>query len=314
MTTHQREEAIRLTTEIEALRGTISQQNARLESEIEQRALSLAEVDELQGKLEQRSESIRDLQDQLSAIMLQRASRDNEISLLKEKLDVVEEELSQTRQAEALAAFMGDTESPPAEIPAADPPTSAITTQLVDEASLAAAIHRSLTAEVTGEEEGIPLDELVSKATHHTPIKEPASASPISPVSPIAATAPSTLSKGKPSTGGDEDHTIYFNQGNATLSTAEREKIDNCARNIRRFGRKVEVTVIGYAGSEGSPDQTERLSARRADAVRERLLEKGVSQSLVTVRGAGQDRRFTNRKAYRVEMIVTPVAVAEAVN
>ena len=48
--------------------------------------------------------------------------------------------------------------------------------------------------------------------------------------------------------------------------------------------------------------------------MRERLLEKGVSRNLVTVRGAGQDRRFSEWKARRVEMIVVPVAVAEAVN
>src|SRR5690606_26086026 len=142
---------------------------------------------------------------------------------------------------------------------------------LVDEASLAAAIHRSLTAEVTGEEEGIPLDELVLKTTHHTPKKA---------IAPVPEEAESSGKK----SAGDEDNTIYFNKGAATLSVAEREKIDICARSIRRFGRKVEVTVIGYAGSEGKPDQNERLSARRADAVRERLLEKGVSQSLITVR------------------------------
>ncbi|MEQ1843125.1 MAG: OmpA family protein, partial [Verrucomicrobiales bacterium] len=94
----------------------------------------------------------------------------------------------------------------------------------------------------------------------------------------------------------------------------EREKIDQCARAIRKYGRKAEVTVIGYAGAEGSPDQAEVLSARRADAVRERLLERGVIQSVVKVRGAGQDRRFSDGRARRVELVVIPVAVAESVN
>jgi outer membrane protein OmpA-like peptidoglycan-associated protein len=297
MTAQQREEAARLTTEIEALRATITEQTAKLESETEQRSHSLAEVEGLQGKLEQRSESIRELQDQLSAIIMQRASRDGEISVLKEKLLAVEAELSDAREAEALhsealSAMSAEMVSPEA-------------TPLLDEASLAAAIHRSLTAEASGEEEGISLDELVSKTTHHNP-------SPQKTVEP----APSAVEAGEKRsvTGSDDDHTVYFNEGTATLSVAELEKIDLCARAVRRFGRKVEVTVIGYAGGEGNPDQNERLSARRADAVRERLLEKGVSQNLVTVRGAGQDRRFTDWKARRVEMIVVPVAVAEAVN
>jgi outer membrane protein OmpA-like peptidoglycan-associated protein len=97
-------------------------------------------------------------------------------------------------------------------------------------------------------------------------------------------------------------------------SQAEIEKIDRCARSVRRLGRRVEVTVIGYAGSEGSSDFNESVSARRADAVRERLVERGVSQAVVKVKAAGQDRRFSDWKARRVEMIVAPIAVAETVN
>lgn len=300
MTAAQREEAAQLTTEIEALRTTIGEQTAKLESETEARTQSLVEVEGLREKLEQRSESIRELQDQLSAIMLQRASRDNEIAVLKEKLLAVEMELSEARQAEAahseaLSALYAEKEASP------------LTEPLVDEVSLAAAIHRSLTAEMSGEEEGTSLDELVPKTIHHTPQK---------PAEPAPAPEPVAVeSNGKKATAGsDDDHTVYFNEGTPTLGKAELEKIDLCARAIRRFGRKVEVTVIGYAGGEGTPDQNERLSARRADAVRERLLEKGVSQNLVTVRGAGQDRRFSDWRARRVEMIVVPVAVAEAVN
>ena len=105
-----------------------------------------------------------------------------------------------------------------------------------------------------------------------------------------------------------------FDESAFQLSDAEIRKIDQCAREIRRFGRKAEVTLVGYAGSEGSSDFSEGLSARRADAVRERLLERGVPQSIVKVKGAGRDRRFSDWKARRVDMIVAPVAVAETVN
>jgi len=255
ITKQQGEEKSRITAEVEALRETIAEQLARLEVETEGRSQSLAEVEALREKLEQRSESIRELQDQLSGIMLQRAARDNEISLLKEKLLVVGIELSAARQAGAPDPFTSFTSQEVAE-------------PLVDEVSLAAAIHRSLTAEVSGEEEGIALEELLHKTTHHTPRKD-------------AEPAPTALTSGgkKSVAGSDDDHTVYFNEGTATLSSTELEKIDLCARVIRRFGRKVEVTVIGYAGSEGNPDRNERLSAARADAVRERLLERGVSQN-----------------------------------
>jgi outer membrane protein OmpA-like peptidoglycan-associated protein len=74
------------------------------------------------------------------------------------------------------------------------------------------------------------------------------------------------------------------------------------------------VILIGYAGAEGTPDFAEALSARRADAVRERLIERGVSVGALKVRACGQDRRFTDWKARRVELILSPVAAAETVN
>ena len=154
------------------------------------------------------------------------------------------------------------------------------------------------------EDEGIPLDELPGQKSHHTPQK----AEVTEPKKPEPASEAVSWNAG------DEAFTVFFNESAYVLSRAETEKVDHCARSIRRLGKKVEVILVGYAGSEGTPDFNESLSARRADAVRERLIERGVSVSVLKVRAAGQDRRFTDWKARRVELILSPVAAAETVN
>jgi outer membrane protein OmpA-like peptidoglycan-associated protein len=264
--------------EIEALQVQLAAETGRFEEENALRQATLAEIEALREKLAARSESIRDLQNQISAVMMQRDSRDSELSALKDKLRAMEETLRD------LPGFGVNAFVKPPVIPVDPVALEAATQNLVSE---------------TATEVGISLDALTSTHSHHPP--KPASEASSEPASFAWA-------------GNDEDLTVFFNESASVPSQAEIEKIDRCARSVRRLGRRVEVTVIGYAGSEGSSDFNESVSARRADAVRERLVERGVSQAVVKVKAAGQDRRFSDWKARRVEMIVAPIAVAETVN
>lgn len=267
--------------EIAKLREQLAAETSRIEEEAALRKASLAEIETLREKLAARTESIRDLQNQVSAVMMQRDSRDSELSALKDKLRVMEDAQRESLAGLGIASL-----------------TAKATTPVVDPVVLEA-VSQSLVSAKVEEEEGISLDTIPAAQVHHPP---KAAAEP--------APEPVTASWA----GNDEDLTVFFNESASVPSQAEIEKIDRCARSIRRLGRRVEVTVIGYAGPEGSPDFNESVSARRADAVRERLVERGVSQSVVKVRAAGQDRRFSDWKARRVEMIVAPIAVAETVN
>ena len=264
--------------EIEKLHVQLAAETGRFEEESALRQASLAEIEDLREKLAARSESIRDLQNQISAVMMQRDSRDSELSALKDKLRAMEETLRDL-QGFGVNAFV-------------KPPVIQVDPVALEAATL------NLVSE-TATEVGISLDALTSTHSHH-------------PLKPTSEASPEPASSAW--TGNDEDLTVFFNESASVPSQAEIEKIDRCARSVRRLGRRVEVTVIGYAGSEGSSDFNESVSARRADAVRERLVERGVSQAVVKVKAAGQDRRFSDWKARRVEMIVAPIAVAETVN
>jgi outer membrane protein OmpA-like peptidoglycan-associated protein len=111
-----------------------------------------------------------------------------------------------------------------------------------------------------------------------------------------------------------DDDSVFFDEASAALTERSLGRIDEFARNLRRGGSRASVAIIGFAGSEGSADYKETLGAKRADAVRERLIERGVPRSRISVKSAGQDRRFSNWRARRVEMILIPNAVAESVN
>ncbi len=261
--------------EIARLTEEIKSQQGHLNRYAQQKEESLAELDRLRSKVEKRGTSIRELQSQISSIMMQRASRDNEISLLKDKLRAVEADL---RKAEKVEPEAGETE-----------PTM----------SLESAIKKSLADD--SDNSGASLDELEESESHHEPapaLSEPVKATP----SP------------QPVSGEADDMAVYFDESGDGLSDDALKKIDSCARSFRQSGKKMELTVIGFAGSEGSTNFIEALSARRADSVRQRLLQRGVPQSSINVQSAGRDRRFSDWKARRVEMILAPQAVAERVN
>lgn len=263
------------TPDIASLRARIEAQEKTIAQYVEQRRQSVEEIERLRSKVAKRGDSIRELQSEISNIMMQRAARDNEISLLKDKLRAVEKELAQIHRT-------GKASSPEA---------------LQD---LEAAIQSTLLTEQAAGATGTSLDDLQADTSgHHTLAGED------------RGTATEEAGEAQVD---DDDNTVYFDENSSSLTDVAVGRIDEFARTVRRSGRKLSVSVIGFSGQEGSADYNESLSAKRADAVRERLLERGVPQSLVTVESSGQDRRFSNWRARRVELVPVPNAVAETIN
>src|SRR3954454_8856160 len=75
---------------------------------------------------------------------------------------------------------------------------------------------------------------------------------------------------------------VYFGFDKATLDANARRVVAEAADEYERTGA-AQVAVTGYADKEGRPAYNQRLSERRAEAVRHELERDGVESSAVQV-------------------------------
>jgi outer membrane protein OmpA-like peptidoglycan-associated protein len=104
---------------------------------------------------------------------------------------------------------------------------------------------------------------------------------------------------------------LLFKTGKWDLKPAAMAKLDQIAEVLR--DKEQPIRVIGYTDDIGTRANNLDLSQRRADTVREYLVEKGIPKDLVQAEGKGPDSpaadntsiegRAANR---RVELIVEP--------
>jgi outer membrane protein OmpA-like peptidoglycan-associated protein len=104
---------------------------------------------------------------------------------------------------------------------------------------------------------------------------------------------------------------LLFKTGKSDLKPAAMAKLDQIAEALK--GKEQPIHVLGYTDSVGARDFNMDLSQRRASAVRDYLVGKGIPQDLVRGEGKGPDDpasdntsvegRASNR---RVEIVVEP--------
>ncbi len=124
-----------------------------------------------------------------------------------------------------------------------------------------------------------------------------------------------------------EERTVYFNLNKSNLTPEAKKKLDSLVGKIKAYGPVKTVRVAGYADRLGSPVHNEKLSKRRADAVRKYLVSKGiVNAQVVETRWFGDTVPATNcpkgmkrkeliaclQKDRRVEVEVEFAAAAKA--
>jgi OOP family OmpA-OmpF porin len=93
------------------------------------------------------------------------------------------------------------------------------------------------------------------------------------------------------SPGEPEQFVLYFDFGSAKLSSVARPVIADAADAVRRTvdkGNFSHVKVIGYADTVGSTEGQDRLSVRRAYAVRDELVRDGIEASVIKTEGRGK--------------------------
>lgn len=97
-----------------------------------------------------------------------------------------------------------------------------------------------------------------------------------------------------------EERRIQFTDDRATELTPESDAVVQQVASLLKRCPGPTVTVEGFTGNIGEPDELRALSVRRARKVRERLAELGVDDKRMTVRGYGYNRpRYPNTSETR---------------
>jgi outer membrane protein OmpA-like peptidoglycan-associated protein len=104
---------------------------------------------------------------------------------------------------------------------------------------------------------------------------------------------------------------VLFKTGKWDLKAGAMAKLDQIASALR--GKEQPIVVYGYTDNAGATDMNMDLSQKRATAVRDYLVTKGIPQDLITSEGKGPadpisdnssvEGRAANR---RVELVVKP--------
>jgi OOP family OmpA-OmpF porin len=102
----------------------------------------------------------------------------------------------------------------------------------------------------------------------------------------------------------------HFAFDEATLTAEGRERVEEAAKFLREHP-DLRVSVDGYTDAIGSDAYNLRLSERRARTVRDHLVEQGIAESRIQVRGLGKARPVADNRTpegraqnRRVEIVV----------
>jgi len=105
---------------------------------------------------------------------------------------------------------------------------------------------------------------------------------------------------------------LLFDSGGATLKPGAQRALDNLAQFLRKHPER-DIAIEGFTDSIGSPDSNQRLSERRAEAVKDALTGRGIESWRIHARGFGpsfpvasnatETGRQLNR---RVEIVINP--------
>jgi len=90
-------------------------------------------------------------------------------------------------------------------------------------------------------------------------------------------------------------HGPQFDFNKATLKPAGKEMVDG-AVTVMKDKPSMKVSVEGHTDSIGSEAYNQRLSERRAQAVRDYMIENGISPGRIATRGFGKSRPVASNK------------------
>ncbi len=81
---------------------------------------------------------------------------------------------------------------------------------------------------------------------------------------------------------------ITFENNSAKVDSASMQNIDKVV-NFMQLNKNYDIKIVGYTDDRGSAAYNQKLSQRRADAVKKLLIEKGVEPARVSALGRGEE-------------------------
>lgn len=125
---------------------------------------------------------------------------------------------------------------------------------------------------------------------------------------PAAAAAPVAV---RPQT----EYLVFFDWDRANITPAATNTIGDA---VAAFGTGAKIQVIGHTDTSGSPAYNQRLSVRRAQAVKQALVSRGIPAANITTEGRGESqllvqtgpnvREPSNRRAQIINRSAAPTS------
>jgi len=100
----------------------------------------------------------------------------------------------------------------------------------------------------------------------------------------------------------------FFEHDSATLLPGASTEMNRVAEVLRKYNQ-TRIEVAGHTDSTGPEEYNRQLSQRRAEAVKNALVQRGVDPARVTTVGYGESQPISSNHAMnrRVEIIIVPV-------
>jgi outer membrane protein OmpA-like peptidoglycan-associated protein len=83
---------------------------------------------------------------------------------------------------------------------------------------------------------------------------------------------------------------VQFDTGKATIKRASNELLDEVGQVLTQHPEMTKIEVQGHTDNRGAAGMNKKLSQARADAVRNALIERGVSADRLVTKGYGSDK------------------------
>ena len=122
---------------------------------------------------------------------------------------------------------------------------------------------------------------------------------PVDMMPPVTAMAPPST----PMAAADAKYIVFFDFDSSSVDGGGNSVVDSAAQEINRQ-QLSRVVVVGHADISGSNRYNDRLGMRRANAVRESLISRGINARLIEVESRGENEL----------MVQTPDGVREPAN